>query len=470
MEKAMEQPHILVVDDELSMREFLEVMLSRQGYRITTAENGTAALKCLEGEPHDLLLCDIRLGDMTGLEVLKAAKEKNPDATVILISAYASTETAVAAMNAGAYDYLPKPFANKELLATISNALKLRTLDRERSAMQDMMEKTRHFGRIIGNSTAMLQIFDRIRQVAGTRTSVMITGESGTGKELLARAIHDESDRKDKPFVVVNCGSIPENLMESAFFGHRKGAFTGAMQDQKGFFEAAEGGTVFLDEISELPLQLQVKLLRAVQERKVLRVGGVSEIPVDFRIICATNRNLEDEVIEGRFREDLFYRLNVVEVRIPPLRDRKEDIRLLAQHFLSKYAEEMGKEITKLSSYAIDMLQRYDFPGNVRELENLIERSVALSSTNIILPESLSLSFHKRRRNQTVQPEITNGIHLDLDSVEGGLDLDDLLCGVEKRFLERALQATSGSKQNAAELLRMTFRSFRYRLKKYGID
>ncbi|MCW7752835.1 sigma-54 dependent transcriptional regulator [Desulfobotulus sp. H1] len=460
--------HILVVDDEFSMREFLEVMLSREGYEVTTAENGAAALKYLDKTDYDLLLCDIRLGDMTGLDVLRAAKEKKSEAPVILISAYATTETAVQAMNAGAYDYLPKPFANKELLLTIGNAMTMRTLEEERRAMADTMKKTLRFGRIIGDSPEMQRIFERITQVAATRTSVLISGESGTGKELIARAIHDSSPRAAKAFVVVNCGSIPENLMESAFFGHKRGAFTGASADQKGFFEAADGGTVFLDEISELPLSLQVKLLRALQERKILPVGGTQEIPVDFRIISATNRSLEEAVIMGKFREDLFYRLNVVEIRLPPLRERKEDLRMLAQHFLDKYAKEMGKSVTKLSSYAIDLLQRYDFPGNVRELENLIERSVALSSTNIILPESLSLSFHKRRN---IQKEDSFLAEMDaLDEVATGVQLDAILEKLEKRYLEKAMELSRGSKQKAADLLGITFRSVRYRLRKYNMD
>ncbi|WP_246118486.1 sigma-54-dependent transcriptional regulator [Desulfobotulus alkaliphilus] len=460
--------HILVVDDELSMREFLEVMLTREGYDVTVAENGAAALKCLDTTPYDLLLSDIRLGDMTGLDVLRAAKAKKSDAPVILISAYATTETAVQAMNAGAYDYLPKPFANKELLLTIRNALTMRTLEEERRAMAHTMEKKLRFGRIIGESPEMQRIFERITQVAATRTSVLISGESGTGKELIARAIHDASPRASKAFVVVNCGSIPENLMESAFFGHKRGSFTGASTDQKGFFEAADGGTVFLDEISELPLALQVKLLRALQERKILPVGGTQEVPVDFRIISATNRSLEEAVIVGKFREDLFYRLNVIEIRLPPLRERREDLRMLAQHFLDKYAKEMGKDVTKLSSYAIDLLQRYDFPGNVRELENLIERSVALSSTNIILPESLSLSFHKRRK---IHRE--DGAAVDTEAMEdvaSGVQLDDILERIERRYLEKALDLTRGNKQKSADLLGITFRSIRYRLSKYNIE
>ena len=389
--------HILIIDDELSMREFLEVLLSREGYRITCAENGGKALDLIAQDQFDLLLLDIRLGDMSGIEVLKAAKTQNPQTIVIMISAYASAETAVEAMNEGAYDYVPKPFDKDELRETVARALELKTLEHEKEVMDDELKKNLLFGRIVGTSPGMLQIYDMVRQVAQTRTNILITGESGTGKELIARSIHEQSDRRDQPFVVINCGGIPESLMESELFGHKKGSFTGATQDKSGLFEAADKGTIFLDEIGELSQPIQVKLLRGVQEKVFKPVGGNEDIAVDIRIVSATNKKLEDEVIAGRFREDLFYRLNVIEIRVPPLRERMGDLRALAQHFLEKYADEMGKSVTKISSYAIDMLNRYDFPGNVRELENLMERSVALSNTNILLPDSLALSFHKRR-------------------------------------------------------------------------
>jgi two-component system response regulator PilR (NtrC family) len=300
-----------------------------------------------------------------------------------------------------------------------------------------------------------------IKQVAETRTNILITGESGTGKELIARAIHDQSDRHDRPFVVINCSGIPETLMESELFGHKKGAFTGATQDTKGLFEIADKGTVFLDEVGEISIPMQVKLLRAVQERVFKAVGGNEDISVDIRFISATNKELEKEVISGRFRDDLFYRLNVIEIKLPPLRERKSDLRILAQHFLEKYSREMGKEIAKISSYAIDMLKKYDFPGNIRELENLIERSVALSSTNIILPDSLALSFHKRRWIEGVKDR-----RFDLDEVKKGVSLDVILAEIEMAYLEKALDYSNGNKQKAAELLGVNYTTFLYRLDK----
>jgi two-component system response regulator PilR (NtrC family) len=300
--------------------------------------------------------------------------------------------------------------------------------------------------------------------VAKTRTNVLITGESGTGKELIAQAIHEESDRSSQPFVVINCGGIPETLMESELFGHKKGSFTGATQEKKGLFDIGDKGTVFLDEIGELTLPIQVKLLRVVQEKVFKPVGGNEEIGVDTRIISATNKKLEEEVIAGNFREDLFYRLNVIEIKVPPLRERKNDIRALAQHFLEKYTKEMGKEVTKISSYAIDMLNRYDFPGNVRELENLMERSVALANTNILLPDSLALSLHKRRWIEGVKDR-----RFDLDEVAKGVALDTILEDIERAYIKKALECTSGNKQKASELLGISFRSMRHRLSKLEI-
>ena len=457
-------PHILVVDDELSMRELLEVLLVKEGYKVTCAENGRDAIDRIKKTVFDLLLCDIRLGDITGIDVLKALKEENRDTVVIMISAYATTEAAVEAMNEGAYDFVPKPFNNEELKQTIKNALSLRTIEHEKEILDDELKRTLHFGKIVGNSPAMRNIFNLIRQVAKTKTSILITGESGTGKELIAKAIHDESQRKDKPFVVVNCGGIPETLMESELFGHKKGAFTGATNDKKGLFETADKGTIFLDEIGEISLPIQVKLLRAVQERVFKPVGSNEDVSVDIRIISATNKKLEEEVIVGNFREDLFYRLNVIEIKIPPLRERKNDLRVLAQHFLEKYSSDMGKEVTKISSYAIDLLNKYDFPGNIRELENLMERSVALSSTNIILPDSLALSVHKRRWIEGVKNR-----RFDLDEVRNGVSLDAILEDIERAYLEKALECTGGKKQEAAELLDISFRTFRYRLSKLDL-
>jgi len=463
------KPHILVVDDELSMRELLEVMLTREGYAVACAETGQEAVEMINETAYDLLLCDMRLGDITGLDVLRAAKKRDHQSVVIMISAFATTETAVEAMNEGAFDYLPKPFNNDELRQNISKALALKTVEQEKQLLDEELKKTLHFEKIIGNSPGMMRIYDMIRQVAPTKTSVLISGESGTGKELIARSLHDQSNRRDCPFVVINCAGIPESLMESELFGHKKGAFTGATHDKIGLFELADRGTVFLDEIGELSPQLQVKLLRVIQERVFKVVGGTEDIVVDIRIVSATNKHLEDEVIAGRFREDLFYRLNVIEVKVPPLRERRDDLRLLAQHFLDKYSREMGKEISKISSYAIDFLNRYDFPGNVRELENLMERSVALSNTNIILPDSLALSLHKRSAGDR-WTEGSEADPLDLEAVADGVSLDGILGKVEKAYLERALLLSGNSRSKAAELLGVSPRSLRYRLDKLAID
>ena len=459
------KPHILVIDDELSMLELLEIILTKEGYRVTCAESGKKAVSLLQKGSYDLLLCDIKLGDINGIEVLKRAKEKNPETVVIMISAYSSAENAVEAMNEGAYDYVPKPFDNEELKQTIKNALEMRTVDQEKNAFNIDRTKTVHFGKIVGSSPRMLHIYDMIRQVGRTKTNILITGESGTGKELIARAIHDESDRKDHPFVVINCGSIPEMLMESEFFGHKKGAFTGATNDKKGLFEVADHGTVFLDEIGELSPNFQVKLLRAVQEKVFKRVGGTQDISVDIRFISATNKDLKKEIMAGRFREDLFYRLNVIEIKIPPLRERMDDLKPLAQFFLDKYSKEMGKKITKISSYAIELLKKYDFPGNIRELENLLERSVALTSTNILLPDSLELSVFKKRWIEGIKDR-----RFDLAEVAHGVSLDSILAEIERAYLEKAIDISQGNKHAAAKLLGITFRSIRYRLDKLGID
>ncbi len=459
---AAEAQSILVVEDELGMREILELMLQRMGYRVELAHNGRRALEILESQRFDLLLCDIRLGDLTGLDVLKFAKAKDPETVAIMISAYATTETAVEAMNLGAYDYVPKPFDMEELENTIHKALDLKTIEREKQKLDDELQKTLHFGHIVGNSPQMLHVYKLVMQAAPTRTNILITGESGTGKELIARAVHMQSDRADQPFVVINCGGIPETLLESELFGHKKGSFTGASQDKKGLFAEADKGTLFLDEIGEVSPQIQVKLLRAIQERVFKPVGSNQDISADIRFIAATNKKLEEEVIAGRFREDLFYRLNVIEIRVPPLRERKSDLRLLAQHFLEKYSRQMNKRVTKISSYAIDLLQRYDFPGNIRELENLIERSVALSTTNIILPDSLAISVHKNRWIEGVGKK-----RFDLDEVARGVDLDRILEQIEQAYLRKALEFSAGNKSKAAELLGITFRSFRHRLAKF---
>ena len=465
--KNNKKQNLLVVDDEVSMRELLDMMLTKAGYQITCAENGHSAVALIQKINFDLILCDIRLGDITGIEVLKKAKEHNPHTVVIVISAYASAENAVEAMNNGAYDYLPKPFDNNELKQTIAKALEMRTIENEKIGLSNILKENLHFGIIVGNHPKMLEIYKMIMQVAKTRTNILVTGESGTGKELIARAIHSQSKRSHQPFVAINCGGIPETLMESELFGHKKGSFTGASHDKKGLFETAHLGTVFLDEIGEISSNIQVKLLRAVQEKVFKPVGANENISVDIRIISATNKKLEKEVIEGNFREDLFYRLNVIEIKMPPLRERKSDLKTLAQHFLKKYSQEMEKEITKVSSYAIDLLHKYDFPGNIRELENLIERSVALTSTNIILPDSLAMSFHKRRWK-----EGSSGKLFDPETIKigTGVDLDKILAQMETLYLEKALKLTNGNKNKAAALLKINLRSMRYRMDKLNIE
>lgn len=456
--------NLLVVDDDLSMREMLDVMLTSEGYNIEYAEDGSKAIRMLAKRDYDLVISDIRMGPVDGLAVLKEAKRRSPETLVIMISAFATTETAVEAMNDGAYDYIPKPFDVDEMKQTIRNALERKTLENEKQALEAELKKTYHFESIVGNSPALMRIYTTIKQVADTRTNVLITGESGTGKELIARGIHNNSSRKDSPFTVIHCAGIPETLMESELFGHRKGAFTGAVENKEGLFEASHDGTVFLDEIAELSPTIQVKLLRVVHEKAFKRVGDTKDIEVDIRIISATNKNLEDEVIAGNFREDLFYRLNVIHIDTPPLRERKEDLPALAHHFLEKFSKEMGKSIHKLSSYALDMLATYDFPGNIRELENMIERSVATATTNIILPESLALASHKQTKTQ--QGETVSATPVIQDFPPTGIDLDSMLGNMERQYLLKAMEMSGGGKQKAAELLGITMRNLRYRLEK----
>jgi two-component system, NtrC family, response regulator PilR len=450
---------ILVVDDEKSMREFLEIMLEKDGYEVTCAENGEEALDVLRKKRFDLVITDIRMQPIDGLEVLRQCKAISANTAVIIISAYASAETAVVAMKEGAYDYLPKPFKIDEMRTAITNALLSR---QDEEAPRDAREGPLYFGCLIGESAPMRKIYELIKRVATTSSNVLITGESGTGKELAAKAIHRESPRNQLPFVVVNCGGVPESLIESELFGHKKGSFTGAIASHKGLVEAAQGGTLFLDEIGELSPALQVKLLRLVQEKTIRQIGETIDIPVDVRIISATNQNLEKMVMDKTFREDLYYRLNVLPIRIPPLRERREDIPLLAQHFLSKFRNRFGKDVRKISSYALNILNDYEFPGNVRELEHIIERGVAMEASSIILPDSLTLSTHKRAQSQPAESPPTT-------LPPSGFDLDEYLSHTEKRFLQQALQQTHGVKLKAAELLGISFRSFRYRLIKYGM-
>jgi two-component system response regulator PilR (NtrC family) len=366
-------------------------------------------------------------------------------------------------MREGAYDYIPKPFKVEEFKRIVKD-----TLESKRSSMQkdEVLEgkENFHFGCFIGESVQMRKVYDLIERVAETKSNVLISGESGTGKELVAKAIHMQSSRRDRAFVVINCAGIPENLIESELFGYKKGAFTGAATDKEGLFEVAEGGTVFLDEIGELPPTIQVKLLRVIQERTFTAVGGTEEKKVNVRLISATNKDLEQEVIENRFREDLFFRLNVIQIPVPPLRERDGDLPLISQYFLEKYSRELGKDVRKISAYAMDILGQYSFPGNVRELENIIERSVALESSNIVLPESLTLSHFQKNRIERIDERRTN------DLTSEGINLSEVMTRIEKDYILKAIEMTHGSKQKAAELLGINMRSLRYRLQKLGLE
>ncbi|MBU0989678.1 MAG: sigma-54 dependent transcriptional regulator [Proteobacteria bacterium] len=449
---------ILVVDDQESMREFLEIMLTKQGYQVVVAKNGEHACEILNKDTFDLIISDIRMKNIDGIGVLKKAKAVNSDAMVVLISAFATAETAVEAMKEGAYDYIPKPFKVNDLKRVIKDALKSKTMLKEES---ESSKSRFHFDTLIGESPQMRKVYDLIQRVSRTKTNVLISGESGTGKEFVARAIHNLSERRNRPIVVINCAGIPENLIESELFGYRKGAFTGAVADKEGLFDVADGGTVFLDEVGELSPVIQVKLLRVIQERTFSAVGGTDVKTVNVRIISASNKDLEKEVINKNFREDLYFRLNVIPVAIPPLRDREGDLILLAQHFLEKFSLEMGKDIRKMSTYAMDILSQYSFPGNVRELENIVERSVALETSNIILPESLALSGLRGGG------DTRRSLRTDLGPE--GIQLDEVMAQFEKEYLTQALEIAYGSKQRAAELLGINLRSLRYRLEKLGL-
>ncbi len=458
----MQKEKILVADDEKSMREFLEIMLRKEGYRVTLASNGEEAVRWAEREIFDLALLDIRMPKVDGLSALKKIKTLSPETVVIVITAFASADTAIRAMKEGAYDYITKPFKVDEIKLIIRNALEKKNLEKENLLLKQVVQERYHFGNIVGQSPKMLELYRLLEKVAPTKTNILITGESGTGKELVAKAIHYNSPRKDKPFVTLNCGAIPESLIESELFGHMKGAFTDAVTTKKGLFEVADEGTIFLDEISELPLMMQVKLLRVIQDKEFKRVGGTEDIRVDVRIISATNKDLEEAVREKRFREDLFYRLNVIQIKLPPLRERKEDIPLLADHFLKKYCEELGKSITRISPEALQFLMNYDFPGNVRELQNIIERAVALETGSQLSLENLSSYLEN-------QLPAKKGA-FDIDLPEEGIDLEKVVADLEKMLLLKALDRAKGVKKKAAELLRINFRSMRYRLDKYGLN
>ena len=458
----MNKEKILVADDERSMREFLEIMLTKEGYEVQTAANGREALVLVEKDLFDLAILDIRMGKIDGIETLGHIKEISPETVVLMITAYASTDTAIQAMKQGAYDYITKPFKIEEIKMTIQKALEKRSLETENTLLRQVIEDRYRLGTLIGKSEKMGAVFDLVRKVAPTKTNILLSGESGTGKELVAKAIHYNSPRKDKPFVVLNCGAIPENLLESELFGHIKGAFTGAISNKRGLFETADGGTIFLDEIGELPLTMQVKLLRVIQDREFTRVGGTQPIRVDVRIVSATNKEIEEAVSKGEFREDLFYRLNVIHLKLPSLRGRKDDIPLLAQEFLNLFSAELGKDIRQISPEAMKFLMSYDYPGNVRELQNMIERAVALENSSILTAQNLS-SYMEGHRGFA-----RSGI--DLEIPIGGIDLEEAVENLEKTLILKALEKAQGIKKRAAELLHINFRSMRYRLEKYGLN
>ena len=451
---------ILIVDDEQSLREFLEIFLRKEGFDVRTAAGGAQAVATLDaGEEYDLVLTDLMMPDVDGLEVLSEVKNRHPETQVLMMTAYATADTAIEAMKRGAFDYIQKPFKNHEIQVVIDKALEQRKLLEENRILRAQVQRQTSYHNLIGRSERMQQVFDLVQRVADTRTSVLITGENGTGKGLIATAIHYSSGRKEAPLITVNCGAIPENLIESEFFGHLKGAFTGAHVDKVGMFAAADHGTIFLDEIGELPMHLQVKLLRVLQERKIRPVGAAHEVPIDVRVIAATNQVLETMIREGTFREDLFYRLNVVRLEMPPLRDRRPDIPLIARHFLLRFNNEMGKAIEDFSAEAMEMLLAHDYPGNVRELENIVERAVTFETAAHIRAENLPPALH--REGEDLGPPTTR-----VALPEEGLDLEGLLAGLERSLLDQALDRTDGNRTEAARLLGITFRSIRYKLDK----
>ncbi len=458
---------ILVVDDERSMREFLEIFLLKRGHEVTVAESAEAAFDRMTKTEFDLVLTDLRMPGKGGLEVLRETKRLWPDTQVIVMTAYSTTETAIEAMRDGAYDYLGKPFKINEVGVVVDKALEKRQLLVTNQRLNRAVKKQFAVESIVGTSASMRGVFETIRKVASTRAGVLIMGESGTGKELIARALHYNSNRSDNPLVVVNCGAIPDALMESELFGHMKGSFTGAGADKRGLFEEAEGGTLFLDEIGEMSVHLQVKLLRALQERRIKRVGGNKEIALDVRIVAATNKDLEEEVKNGNFREDLYFRLNIIQINIPPLRERKDDIPLLAHYFLQKYGEEMGRRFHGFTSEAMAMLEAYDYPGNIRELENIIQRCVTFESTDWITVSSIP-----ERVAGATQGSISSDAALALGapaSFSEERNLDHFIEDLERQFLLSALTETHGNVTEAARKLGISFRSMRYKLSKHGI-
>ena len=450
---------ILVIDDERSMRKFLSILLTREGYLVRVAEGGEKALTLLRKENFDLAITDIIMPGLDGLQLLKEMTQLDPSLPVIMITAYATTTTALEAMKIGASDYVTKPFKIEELKAIIARALEKKTLVEAPSSFEATYPACSFPDfEIVGRSENILEVCKLLGKVAEKDVSVLIRGESGTGKELIARQLHYNSLRRKNPFVPVNCAAIPRELLESELFGHEKGAFTGALTTKIGKFQLAHGGTIFLDEIGDLDLTLQGKILRVLQEKEIVRVGGTQTIKVDVRVIAATNQDLEQAIKEKRFREDLFYRLNVVPIFLPPLRERKEDIPLLVQHFLKKY-HDSARKVIGISPAALQLLQDYNWPGNIRELENVLERALALETSSVISPENLPEEVRAGPKERVIS-----------DISAPGLDITTIMDNLEKDLLLKALEKTHGVKTEAARLLNLSFRSLRYRLKKHKID
>jgi len=448
---------ILVVDDENSLRDLLSILLQREGYQVDQAADGAVAFTMVQENHYDLIISDIQMPRVTGIELLRQLRDQNNDVTVMMITAFSSTEEAVEAMKLGAYDYITKPFKNDEIRLVIKNALERDHLQQENRQLKRQLGQRFSFQSLTGKSPAMSKLISLMERVAPSQANVLITGESGTGKELVAQALHVNSDRKKHPFVPINCGAIPENLLESELFGHEKGAFTGADKRKEGLFESADNGTLFLDEIGELPMGMQVKLLRVLQEREFRRVGGTNNIPLNIRLVAATNQNLSEMIKEGSFREDLFYRLNVVSIELPPLRSRQDDIPLLINSF---YQRLTGRGEYQIQKQALELLLNYDWPGNVRELENLVERCVVLGESDELNVDCLPEQIKNKNRNLC-------GLIGDLP--DDDFDLENWLENLERTVLLQALEKSGGVRKKAAELLGINFRSIRYRLGKLGI-
>ena len=454
-----EKGTVLVIDDEEVMREILESLLSSEGYRVKLAGTGEDGIAVAVGEPIDLAIVDVMLPDQSGIDVLDELKRIDSELVAIMITAFASVETAIEAMKRGAFDYVTKPFKNDEVRLVVANGMKQRRLVHENRTLKAALSDRQRFDVLVGKSRRMQDVYALIRQVAPSKSTVLITGESGTGKELVAKAIHNHSTRKTKPFVTVNSG-LPPDLLESNLFGHIKGAFTGAVSPKKGLFEIADGGSIFLDEIGTIPIETQAKLLRVIQEKEFMRLGGIDNIRVDVRIIAATNSDLKLLVEEGSFRDDLFYRLNVINVLLPPLRQRKEDVSLLALHFLKKYGDENGRADLRLSPEAVQSLLEYDWPGNVRELENVIERSVVLASGPLI-------------GRGLIPDHVSSGLAFRLPRIvvpEDGISFRDVITGFEKKLIESSLETSGGVQKKAAHLLGLKPTTLNEMIKRYNIS